>query len=322
MSASGFFVANERKGPIGAAALAVAPVGLPCLYSNNCIEDGPAEVNKLTGGHKRMAFVLAYEIQGLARQFGIEKLGFLTLTFADRVHDIREAQKRFHSLNTNVLRGRYSRAIGVWERQKSGRLHFHLVVVLGADIRSGFDFGAIERCDYRSASRALRSEWAFWRKTAPLYGFGRTELLPIKSTGEGIARYVGKYVSKHIGQRDDEDKGARVVRFIGFKPCDRLASARFAWVTENSWLWRQKLAAYARRIGAKDTDALKRIFGPRWAYLLQAEIMAERIDVEYPSLRCALEGGRLSSPMDRARLQAACYLDRRTFSKHYTIRQL
>ncbi len=88
---------------------------------------------------------------------------------------MREAARRFNSLNTHVIRARYRRAIGVWERQASGRLHLHLVVVLDADIRSGFDFAAIAERDYRSANRSLRAEWAFWRVTAPKYGFGRTE---------------------------------------------------------------------------------------------------------------------------------------------------
>jgi hypothetical protein len=64
---------------------------------------------------------------------------------------------------------------------------------------------------YRSASDYLRREWKFWRVTAPKYGFGRTELLPIKRTAEGVASYVAKYIAKHIGQRLPADKGARLV---------------------------------------------------------------------------------------------------------------
>jgi hypothetical protein len=242
-------------------------------------------VNKLTGGHKRTAFVLASEIQALAADFGIEKLGFLTLTFADLVTDIREAQRRFNSLNSNVLKRRYRRAIGVWERQKSGRIHFHLVVVLSDDIRTGFDFAGIAKRDYHSASSFLRSEWAFWRNTAPSYGFGRTELLPVKSTAEGIARYVGKYVSKHIGEREESDKGARVVRFIGYKPGERKFCSRFAWNTDNSWLWRQKVKAFSARHGLWSYRHLTQIFGKRWAWFLADSIMATELSakVAYPS---------------------------------------
>jgi hypothetical protein len=149
----------------------------------------------------------------MVEKYGLDRIGFLTLTFALHILSYKQAQKYLHSLMTGVLKGRYVEYIIVMERMKSGRIHYHLLVVLAQDIRTGFDFDAVKRGDYRSANGILRSEWAFWRKTAPLYGFGRTELMPIKSSAEGIARYVGKYIAKHIGNRLPEDKGARLVRY-------------------------------------------------------------------------------------------------------------
>jgi hypothetical protein len=229
------------------------------------------------------------EIKNLAAEFGIERLGFLTLTFRDHVTEIKEAQRRFHSLNTHILKTRYRRAIGVWERQKSQRLHFHLIVVLDAGIRTGFDFEAIARRDYRSASESLRKEWAFWRVTAPKYGFGRTELLPVKSTAEGIARYVGSYIKKHIGNRELADKGARGIRFIGFKPGDRKMSTNFSWVTDKSWLWRQKLPIFASRLGCRSLRHLTTLLGRRWAFIHQEAIMSIELPEGtcYPSEECA-----------------------------------
>jgi hypothetical protein len=218
---------------------------------------------------------LAWEIVALAREYGLEHLGFLTLTFADLVLELKEANRRF---NTGVLKGRYKRAVAVPERQESGRLHFHLLAVLDADIRSGCDFEAFQRKDYRSAPAALRSEWAFWRATAPRYGFGRHELLPVRSTADGISRYVGSYIGKHVRLRSESDKGARLVRYLGYGPGDRKASCRLGWNTDNAWLWRHKLAAFAGRVGARDTADLKTLFGPRWAYWLYESIMAERVD--------------------------------------------
>jgi hypothetical protein len=281
----------ERGGAAPAAAL-------PCLSSNNSTGggdttgqlEGSARVNVLTGGHKRSAFVLVFEIMALAKQYGIERLGFMTLTFADLVLELKEANRRFNSLNTHVLKERYVRGLVVPERQRSRRVHFHLLVVLAVDIRTGVDFEAFARKprgDYRSAGAALRAEWAFWRRTAPAYGFGRTELLPIRSTAQGIARYVGKYISKHVRERVEGDKGARLVRYLGFGQGGRKASCRFGWNNDNGWLWRHKLAAYAERNGARDTEDLVKLFGPRWAYRLQAEILAERIDEVHPSRRVA-----------------------------------
>jgi hypothetical protein len=183
---------------------------------------------------------------------------------------------------------RYQRAIGVWERHASGRIHFHLVVALDKDIRSGADFAAFKRKDYRSANSALRAEWAFWRETCPKYRFGRHELMPVKSNTEGIARYVGKYISKHVTQRRAEDKGARVVRFIGYKPGMRRACCRFSWNTDNGWLWRHKTAKFAERQGIKDIGQMKIVFGKRWAYRLQKRIIGEYLEgVVFPSRKAA-----------------------------------
>jgi hypothetical protein len=271
---------------------------LPCLSSNICTKKEIAKINRLTGGHKRMAFVVAFEIECLVREFGIGRIGFFTLTFKDHVTDLREAQKRFRSLRAHVIVKRYERAIGVWERHQSGRIHFHLVVVLKDDIRSGADFQAFKRRDYRSANSTLRAEWAFWRQTCPKYRFGRHELMPVKSTAEGIARYVGKYISKHVSQRLPEDKGARVVRFIGYKLGMRRACCRFSWNTTNGWLWRHKVASFAGRFGLTGIEQMKMYFGPRWAYHLQDQILGECLEgVVFPSRKAADLNFAQSLPM-------------------------
>ena len=293
----------------GGAGGACPPAPLPCLNSNICIREG-GSINRLTGGHRRTAYALTLNIQQLVESHGIERLGFFTLTFADAVLDMREAQRRFHSLESNVLRKRYRQAIGVWERQRSGRLHCHLVLVLSDDIRTGSDFAAFERGDYRSANPALRAEWHFWgskegderfQGTARRYGFGRTEMLPVRSTAEGIARYVGKYVAKHVGERDQADKGARLVRYMGFSDGSRRATCRFSWAglkNGNGWLWRRKLEAYCKRVGVGSMEGLKKLFGPRWAFYLQSTILAEPLsqDLVYPSWKCAFESRRLEDP--------------------------
>ena len=261
---------------------------LPCLFSNNCTKKENEKLNLLTGAHKRTAFMVAFEIQCLVNEFGIERIGFFTLTFKDNITDLREAQKRFRSLRAHVIVKRYQRAIGVWERHASGRIHFHLVVVSDKDILTGADFAAFKRKDYRSANSALKAEWAFWRQTCPKYRFGRHELMPVKSNGEGIARYVGKYISKHVSQRLPEDKGARVVRFIGYKPGMRRACCRFSWNTDNGWLWRHKTATFAERRGIKDIGQMKSVFGRRWAYHLQERIIGQFLEgVAFPSRKAA-----------------------------------
>jgi len=239
---------------------------LPCLSSNNCTEGGEKQPDKkeslLCGNHKRTAIALSENIQYLAEQHGVEKLGFLTLTFADKVTSLVEAQKRYRSLRTHVLQPRYGEVIRVIERQKSGRIHYHLVIVLPEDIRTGFDFSAIAQGNYKSAGHALRAEWAFWRRTAPKYRFGRTELLPVKSTAQGIARYVGKYISKHIENRPEEDKGARLVEYTKGA---RSWSTRFGFNTIGARLWREKCAILAKAVKLEEAEFSKRL-GSRWAF--------------------------------------------------------
>lgn len=259
----------------------IDPGALPCLNSNISIEthsdpgtDGEAgscpRLARLSTQHRKSAFVLKESVHQMASTYGLENLGFLTLTFAQHITCPREAQRRLNSLITNVIKDRYFDYLGVMERQKSGRIHYHLLVALGQDIRTGFDFPAIDRQDYTSASSALRSEWAFWRSTARKYGFGRTELLPVKSTIEAMAKYVGKYISKHIEARSPEDKGVRLVRY---SKGARAGTTRFQFQSQGSAEWRRKLATFAQIVQDSHPEQritqlsdLTRVLGKRWAY--------------------------------------------------------
>jgi hypothetical protein len=242
---------------------------LPCLNSNISIEI-PNNLAKMSTQHRKTAFVLKESVQLLANRFGVEFLGFLTLTFSDHVTCHKEAQKRLNSLLSNVIKPRYQEYVGCMERQKSGRIHYHLLVVLKTDIRTDFDFTEIAQSNYKSASKNLRDEWSFWRKTARKYRFGRTELLPIKSTIEAMAKYVGKYISKHMENRNEEDKGARLVRYSRGA---RAGTTRFMFKTDGSEAWRRKVAVFAQMIQEQhpeqrvsDLEDLRRVLGPTWAY--------------------------------------------------------
>jgi hypothetical protein len=145
-----------------------------------------------------------------------------------------------------------------------------MLVVLPQDIRTGFNFASIENHDYSSASPYLRTEWSFWRRTAPKYGFGRTELLPIKSTIEAITKYVGKYISKHIEARKDIDKGVRLVRYSANA---RAGTTRFMFNSSGSSNWRYKVALFASILQERhpetlinSLDHIRGLLGKRWAY--------------------------------------------------------
>ena len=264
-------------------------VPLPCrsLGTTQTGEGKRAVPRSLSGAHKKTAQALSWNVDYLCKKYGVERIGFLTLTFADHVLDAREASRRFNNLARRILRERYPEYIRVIERQKSGRIHYHLLVVLDEDIRSGFDFDAVAKHDYKSACARIRLEWAFWRKSAKAYGFGRCELLPIKSTSEGMAQYVGKYIGKHFNAREDADKG---VRLVSYSRGARMASSRFTRSgTKQSNEWRAKLYTFVLQLRAAQVQGknnkhgylrietmsdLTRHLGKNWAYNWREHIFA------------------------------------------------
>lgn len=259
-----------------AATRAAGAAALPRLNSNNCNEPPLSareldQFRTLSTNHRKTAFKLSKSVERLVTSYGIERVGFLTLTFADHVTCAKEAGRRFHSLQTGVIGRRYRESICVLERMKSGRIHFHLLVVLAVDIRSGFSFEQAAAGVYTSASSVLRAEWAFWRKTAREYGFGRTELLPVKSCAEGLSKYVGKYIAKHVGQREHRDKGVRLVRYSRGAS---IGSNQFMFNSPRSRLWRAQVKLWAEKHGCADEDGIRAKFGSAWAYHHRAEIMA------------------------------------------------
>ena len=271
---------------------------LPCLLINNSIS-GSCEDKKAVGSPvpvvpvpipswvRKAGFIVKTNIHAMCEKYGINHIGFLTLTFADDVQCHKEATKRFNSLATNVLNVRYSQWVRVSERQKSGRWHFHLVVVSKQDIRRGVDFAAIAKRDYKSASPALRSEWAFWRNTAKRYGFGRSELLPVKKTGEALASYVAKYISKGFSYRRQDDKGARLV---SYSKNSRVCGSRLSFVGGRSHEWRlrcklfldnlyfrhyqQTIAGGLLPLEPFTYDDMPSLFGARWAWRLRDKILS------------------------------------------------
>ena len=255
---------------------------LPCLNSNISTETtdqitpggtkerGLPALCRLSTQHRKSAFVLKESVSQLAEKYGLECLGFLTLTFSQHITCPKQAQKRLNSLISHVIKPRYRDYVGVMERQKSGRIHYHLLIALEDDIRTGVDFSEFTQGKYISANATLRKEWAYWRKTAPLYRFGRTELLPIRSTTEAIAKYVGKYIAKHIETRKPEDKGARLVRY---SKGARAGTTRFQFQSDGSREWRRKVAIFAQIVQAQHPETpitelsdLAKILGKRWAY--------------------------------------------------------
>ena len=259
-----------------AAAPAAAP--LPCLNRNNCTILPPSA--------RKTAWLLQESVKRFISRFGLEKVGFLTLTFADHVVDPKEAQRRWHSLASHVFNKRYQRRwIRVIERQKSGRIHYHVLVAVHDDIRTGVDFAAFANRDYRSAGPTLRGEWKFWRKTAPKYRFGRREIMPVRKTDEAVAKYIGKYIAKHLESRLRIDKGIRLVEYG--RGC-RIGTTKFQFNSPGAWLWRQKLRRFAHQVSPErdiNMEGLARRLGRgKWLFKHFGQIMSIDLQgVDFPT---------------------------------------
>lgn len=253
---------------------------LPCLNSNNTIENsGQGKKNDqnslpfLSPYHRKQALALQDNTKRFVAMFGVNKVGFLTLTFKDNVTDHKEAYRRFNSLRTNFLSKVFPEYMLVKERQRRGAWHFHLLVGVHSDIRTGFDFSKVFpskesglKASYRTASPYLKSLWRELRMAMDLYGFGRSELAPIKSNDEGIAKYVGKYIEQNVVGKNEsgyQDKGVRLISYSRNWP---RSSTKFSWNTAGGKEWRRKVAKFAEYNGIKSYEGLTEKFGCKWAH--------------------------------------------------------
>ena len=222
-----------------AAAGGVSPSAFPCLDRNNSIN----KFNELSTSHKKSTYALELNSHSFVKHCGFNRVGFLTLTFSDDIQDRQEAQRRFNSLRTNFLNKHFKGYVRVMERCKSGRIHYHLLVDCGCDVRSGLDFRKLQAKDYRSANANLRRFWRLLRSELPKYGFGRAELLPIKTNEKQLAKYISKYIGKHIEQRKPEDKGARLCQFSS-NGVWKVVTTRFAFWSDGYREWLRKLRLF------------------------------------------------------------------------------
>ncbi len=297
---------------------------LPCRYRNNENKESETSItppadstNLLASTHRKTAHALVENVAAFIRCFGIEFVGFLTLTFADNVIDHKEAYKRFSSFRVGFLRRHpyFGEWICVKERQKRGAWHYHLLIYCAADILTGFNFDEVRAGVYTSASQHLRSLWADLREKCPKYNFGRFNLEPIKGNAEAISRYLGKYISKHIENRRPEDKG---VRLVSYSSSWARSGSRFQWYTDNSKLWRLQVGHFALCCGFTRMEEFSECFGHGWAYYnaesivngdwieRARELTPEEIEARKEYMRTLLESRR---PSARELVRAASGFD-------------
>ena len=262
---------GERLGQAAGGGRPTAP-GVSCLQVITPSKESENEAERLqkilvnlNGSARRSAFALRKDAIAIVNKWGVDKTGFLTLTFGGGKEgpSVKEPQRRFDSMLTNFLGELFSGGIKVLERgAANGRVHFHCLVDTGLDVRTGTDFGALARGENSSLNAECRLIYSHLKARVEEYGFGhRVEFMPIRTSDEGIASYVSKYIAKHVWQRRPEDVGARfkpigaMLGQTGFAPVSSLGAVPMLSVhgfgAESSGNSRSSTASTPRRNGRK-----------------------------------------------------------------------
>lgn len=328
----------EGQAPNAAQAASVPPSAPPCLYRNNCpnethlqgqtaSESKLAKLRKVSNSHRKGVLSLTENVREFVRYFGAEKMVFFTVTLANRngcAPDPDRAQAAWRKMEKAMVQEFPLGGVRNMERGgETRRLHFHSLLAVGSDVRTGYDFegsrasqAADRRAKWRLHSTAnpnLRSVHDKLFAIARRAGFGIIfHCEPVRSTEEAVAVYMAKYIVKHVGQRMEEDKGRRLVDYFGeardrrsfpgasffaFGGC--LTEVREGVTRPNyrnawAWIWRAKCAVYFKRWGISidDFDTVKEKLGSRWAHFHGEEIRAVRLKW-YPHTFMAVMDGEL-----------------------------
>jgi hypothetical protein len=258
----------ERAGCAAAAALP----RLPCLKADNCIG---------THGRKQL-FVAQENIRLYIEKFGGNNVGVLTITTPSECLSARAFQEKWHPFRTNVVSRMFPTGMWVRERQpRTGNWHAHAIVNLGWDIRTAFPFDQVRCGFYANVDPGLRAVWKKLRAKAERYNFGRTELLPIKSNGEGFSFYVTKYLGKALVSNKSE--GEEKCRLFGIWGGVRFVYSKFDWVSNR--ILRKRKAWLAADSGLQSEEEFRRMFGAGWWHFLGHELMNVVMPVEYYQIR-------------------------------------
>jgi len=322
----------DVEGPSAERRAAPPADGLPCQYSDNCIEKEkytpPSRVG-LTPNQKRTRHKMIMAVEWMVRKHGIERVGLLTLSFGvpgsgkgsyetwalrQQAKEWDFVQKRWHSFSTNIVAKRYEDWVCVFEMHRDRVWHLHVVVATKEDIRTGTDMATLSnyklpfrlRRGKHLRSEALAAEWRVLRETACKYRFGRVELLPVKKSGQAVGLYLGDYLVKTYNATQD-GKRCRLVRFS--KGINRAIGSKFSIHSLGNLIHRTRLKIAAGMLNFCDYGDFADYFGPRWNYYIKDSLAW--IPMPFRFLKGAFESGLATQLLGHYALNPAAYLDDR-----------
>lgn len=275
------------------------------------------------GGNHKAIHCLKENIYAFIEQAGFENVVFLTITFKGSSPTSKQLTVIFNNLLSRYIRPRYgaqgfgdvlqgARAwvgwIRIFERgSKKGRLHYHLLLDVKQDVRSGVDVDSAASASVGGQNRALDQERKFWRKVCKVGEFkakyrmrlGVVNVLPLRTDAQKVAGYLGKYLTKHFESRKADDKGLRLVGYS--REFNRRCGSRFAWNGPTAQNFRFKLQLFCEAMGfgsdySRATEDLKAFFGAKWGWRVNKMFESIRLvdftgEYEYPTMENAQADG-------------------------------
>jgi hypothetical protein len=268
---------------------------LPCLSNINSSlgTNTGLEVNeeKPSSACIKAKWGLEQNIKVWETIYGLDRLGFLTVTCVGNIKCKREYARRWKRFYNHFGDcGIEKVLVRVDEPQKRGAWHSHCIVLLKSDIRTGFNWESykharqLDQIIYQggghknatktirdifrqstqryaeSANPLLRSIWHRIRKASRKSGFGRTEVMPIQHS-KACGQYASKYLEKGFGVKTPETHRMRKVNYC--KGIHRRIGGVFSWVNGPAQEWRKNMGGMSRYYGIREDNEARQVDG-KW----------------------------------------------------------
>jgi hypothetical protein len=181
---------------------------------------------------------------------------FCTLGFQDNVIDHNEASRRWQPVARWMKEVKHVRFVGVWQRQKRGCWHLHLILDRRVDataLRSrAVESGMGSQVDLQFIRR---------RESDGEHTISKTTGKKYNGNWDRANYSVVHYLCRYLTRDFQKDFGAQLVVRGGI---ERTGNVRFAWVDGASYAWRLGFAAVNRNVVRRQVFLGKKL-GCAWA---------------------------------------------------------